>query len=73
MPEDPNSPAPLASHIFHKGDQVCLVKGSRQGVTGTFLRLRTDPKWANIREPDKWIRAHPVEWMALSTPPDAQQ
>jgi hypothetical protein len=25
--------------------------------------------WADLREPDGLVRAHPVEWMALSTAP----
>jgi hypothetical protein len=53
---------------FHKGDRVYLEKGSYQGTIGTFLNLRTDPKWADILEPNDKVRAHPVEWMALSTP-----
>ena len=51
---------------FQKGDRVYLAKGSYQGTIGTFLNLRTDPKWADILEPNNKVRAHPVEWMALS-------
>jgi hypothetical protein len=50
---------------FHNGDQVYLAKGSYQGTLGTFLNLRTDPKWADIRESTENVRAHPVEWLAL--------
>ncbi len=62
----------LAPCPFHRGDQVCLAKGSYQGTLGTFLNLRSDPKWADIREPGDNIRAHPVEWMAFSIPPGAK-
>jgi hypothetical protein len=63
----PSMPCP-----FHKGDQVHLEKGSYQGTVGTFLNLRNDPKWADILEPNQNIRAHPVEWMALSVKPAAE-
>jgi hypothetical protein len=65
--------APAASCSFHQGDSVYLAKGSYQGTIGTFLNLRSDPKWADIREPDESIRAHPVEWLAASIPPNARQ
>lgn len=58
---------------FHKGDQVYLAKGSYQGTVGIFLNLKSDPKWADIREPNDKVRAHPVEWMALSSPPAPQK
>lgn len=54
-----------ATRVFHKGDQVFLAKGSYQGTVGTFLILRNDPKWADIRESGESVRAHPVEWLAL--------
>jgi hypothetical protein len=60
--------APLASCPFHNGDRVYLAKGSYEGTIGTFLNLRNDPRWADMREPNDEVRAHPVEWMALSTP-----
>lgn len=53
---------------FHEGDSICLVKGSYQGTIGIFLHLKSDPLWADLREPNGLVRAHPVEWMALSTP-----
>jgi hypothetical protein len=65
--------APLAPCPFHNGDQVYLAKGSYQGTLGTFLNLRSDPKWADIREPGDSIRAHPVEWLAASIQPNAHQ
>lgn len=52
---------------FKKGDPVIMVKGSYEGTPGVFLNLRSDPKWADIRETDDSVREHPVEWMALST------
>ena len=60
--------APLGSCPFHAGDRVYLAKGSYQGSAGTFLNLRSDPKWADIRESVDLVRAHPVEWIALATP-----
>lgn len=62
-----------APGTFHSGDRIYLAKGSYEGTTGIFLHLKTDPKWADIREPNDSIRAHPVEWMALSGPPAAQK
>ena len=53
---------------FHEGDRICLVKGSYQGTIGIFLHLKRDPLWAELREPDGLVRAHPVEWMALAEP-----
>jgi hypothetical protein len=70
---DVQAAAPAASCPFHNGDPVYLAKGSYQGTIGTFLNLRSDPKWADIREPDESIRAHPVEWLALSIQPNAHQ
>jgi len=65
--------AAAASCAFHTGDHVYLAKGSYQGTPGTFLNLRSDPKWADMRESDKSVRAHPVEWMALFTPTSVQE
>ena len=56
----------IAPADFHNGDKIYLTKGSYQGTTGTFLNVRNDPKWADILEPNSTVRAHPVEWMALS-------
>ena len=52
---------------FHEGDEVVLATGSYQGTPGVFLRLREDPKWADISERDGSVRSHPVEWLAHST------
>jgi hypothetical protein len=49
---------------FRTGDEVVLVSGSYQGTPGVFLRLRQDPKWADIEERNGKIRSHPVEWLA---------
>ena len=54
--------------VFHEGDAVVLAKGSYQGTLGVFLRLRQDPKWADITEPGGVVRMHPVEWMAHVAP-----
>jgi len=51
--------------IFQEGDAVSLAKGSYQGTTGVFLHLCTDPKWADILEPNSEVRSHPVEWLEL--------
>jgi len=51
---------------FHPGDRIFLAKGPHQGSVGIFQRLTADPKWAEILEQDSTVRAHPVEWMALS-------
>ena len=64
---DAQTATPSEACAFHPGDQVYLAKGSYQGTVGTFLHLRNDPKWADILEPNSIVRAHPVEWMALST------
>lgn len=50
--------------VFHEGDQVVLAEGSYQGTPGVFLRLRQDPKWADITERDGSVRSHPIEWLA---------
>ena len=76
MPKDsgvqpPGAPSSICP--FHEGDPVYLAKGSYQGTLGIFLNLRSDPKWADIREPDESIRTHPVEWMALSAPPNPRK
>jgi hypothetical protein len=49
---------------FHEGEEVVLAEGSYQGTPGIFLRLRQDPKWADITERDGTVRSHPVEWLA---------
>jgi len=69
---DVQAAASAASCAFHNGDRVYLAKGSYEGTLGTFLNLRSDPKWADIREPGGDIRAHPVEWLALSAPPNSK-
>jgi hypothetical protein len=51
---------------FHAGDRVFLARGPHQGDFGIFQGLTSDPKWADILERDSTVRAHPVEWMALS-------
>jgi hypothetical protein len=72
MPEDSvQAAAPSVPCPFHEGDRVYLARGSYQGTLGTFLNLRSDPKWADIREPNQSIRAHPVEWLAISNSPNA--
>jgi hypothetical protein len=62
--ETTSEPTPITT--FHAGDDVLLAEGTYQGTTGVFLNLRTDPKWADIREADSQVRAHPVEWLQLA-------
>jgi hypothetical protein len=57
------SPAPA----FREGDEIVLERGSNQGTLGVFLRLREDPKWADITERNGSIRSHPVEWLGHTT------
>ncbi len=64
----PEIPVLDLSCPFREGDAVYLAKGSYVGATGIFLKLRSDPKWADIRETDDTIREHPVEWIALAKP-----
>ena len=49
---------------FHRGDEVVLATGSYQGTPGVFLRLKEDPKWADITERDGSVRSHPMAWLA---------
>ncbi len=52
--------------VFHEGDAVVLARGSYQGTVGTFLCLKPDVNWADIREPNGDVRCHPVLWLAHS-------
>ena len=53
--------------VFREGDEVILAEGSYQGTLGVFLRLREDPKWADISERNGSIRSHPIAWLAHSS------
>jgi hypothetical protein len=53
-----------AAPAFSEGDEVLLAGGTYLGTPGLFLRLREDPKWADIAESNGRIRCHPVEWLA---------
>jgi hypothetical protein len=55
-----------ASPAFREGDPVVLAIGTYQGAQGVFLRLREDPAWADITEPNGRVRCHPVAWLAHS-------
>jgi hypothetical protein len=57
--------------VFRQGDEVVLAEGSYQGTPGVFVRLREDPKWADITERDGSVRAHPIEWLAHTVAPAA--
>jgi hypothetical protein len=54
--------------IFTAGDAVVLANGTYQGTSGTFLRLREDPKWADIAQQDGTTRSHPLAWLTHATP-----
>lgn len=76
MPEDCNGESaakrkrPLmnisqpALTVFQPGDSVILAQGSYQGTRGVFLRLRPDPRWADIVEANGQTRNHPLVWLA---------
>jgi hypothetical protein len=49
---------------FQQGDEVVLAHGGNQGTPGVFVRLRTDPNWADIMERNGVVKSHPVEWLA---------
>jgi hypothetical protein len=48
---------------FHPGDHVVFVEGPRKYTRGTFLSLRADVEWANIRESSGALTTCPVAWM----------
>jgi len=48
---------------FREGDEVILGRGTYEGTSGVFLRLRPDVHWADILEADGHIRSHPVAWL----------
>jgi hypothetical protein len=52
---------------FHPGDHVVLAEGPHKYTSGTFLSLREDVEWANIRESTGAVSMHPVEWMREDT------
>jgi hypothetical protein len=52
---------------FREGDNVVLLEATCRGTPGVFLRLRADPKWADVTEPDGIVRTHPFEWLAHSS------
>ena len=49
---------------FKEGEDVILVEGTYPGTRGTFLNVRHDPNWADIRELNGLVRSHPVAWLA---------
>lgn len=53
--------------VFLEGDNVVLTRGTYQGTPGVFLRLRADPRWADITEGGGIVRSHPLEWLAHSS------
>jgi hypothetical protein len=64
MFSDPNRIADAINNPkFHAGDQVILAEGPHKYTRGTFLNLRDDVEWGNIRESSGKLSIHPVEWM----------
>ena len=61
--------AESAAPEFRKGDEVVLAQGTYQGTAGVFVRLREDPRWADITEPGGRVRSHPVAWLGHPTTP----
>jgi len=55
-----------AVSTFCEGDEVVLADGTYPGTLGTFLRLKEDVNWADIKESTGDIRSHPVAWLAHS-------
>ena len=53
-----------SQNSFREGEEVVLAYGTYQGTPGVFVRLRADPKWADIKERNGLVREHPVEWLA---------
>jgi hypothetical protein len=49
---------------FKEGDEVILAGGTYEGTPGLFLRLKSDPNWADITESNGRIREHPTAWLA---------
>lgn len=55
----PSSNAPC----FLPGESVVLANGTYQGTPGTFVALRNDENWADIRECNGHVRSHPIAWI----------
>jgi len=53
----------VAATEFKSGDEVVLADGPHPGTSGVFLNLRPDRGWAEIRERNGVVRAHPVIWL----------
>jgi hypothetical protein len=56
-----------ASPAFRQGEAVVLKTGTYQGTPGVFLRVKEDPRWAEIIERDGRTKSHPLEWLAHVT------
>ncbi|WP_180541133.1 hypothetical protein [Nevskia soli] len=48
---------------FSVGDRVVLFAGTRVGSPGSFVALRPDPAWGDVRDPDGTVAAHPMQWV----------
>ncbi|MBL8174675.1 MAG: hypothetical protein JNK48_08395 [Bryobacterales bacterium] len=54
--------------VFRQGDEVVLVAGNNEGMTGVFLKLRPDTNWADVADRNGNVRSHPVVWLARANP-----
>jgi hypothetical protein len=46
---------------FSVGDRVVLFEGTRVLSSGSFVALRPDPPWGDVRDPDGSVAAHPMQ------------
>lgn len=70
MFSDPNRIAEAINNPkFRRGDHVILAEGPHKYVRGTFLSLRDDVEWGNIRESSGALSIHPIEWMRSELEP----
>ncbi len=42
---------------------MVLFAGTRVGSPGTFVALRTDSSWGDIRDSKGNVAAHPMQWV----------
>ncbi len=64
---------------FQAGDQVVLAMGNYHYTRGTFVRLKEDVNWAEIKEQNGKFSSHPVSWLqhlaeakVISRPPSTR-
>ena len=74
MFRDPNRIADAINNPkFRRGDHVILAEGLHKYTRGTFLSLRDDVEWGDIRESSGGLSIHPVEWMRSDLEPKGQK